>query len=448
MGAFSLITVLKERFKDDFKHWFKDNFFSKSSGNPQSGGRSILPIPTTHGYRTSTMATRTTTTRTTATMFEQSANSLEKLHMPFEITFDELIRAYNSCRKNKTSKKSTLLFEVDLEENLWNLYTDLINGNYKTTQAVCFGIFNPTAREVWASNFQDRIVHHLLIDRLMPAFKRKFHQNSCACIKGRGTLYGILKLERMCRSITQNYSKHAFYLKCDISNFFMSINQTILKNLINKNVNELWIREGLNYIIDCDLRKNYVLNTHSNKMKKIKDAKCFSKCEIDYGLPIGNLTSQFFANLYLNELDQFIKHTLKLSFYVRYVDDFLILNDNPRKLWRIKLKIDKFILDKLSLVLNPKKCFINRIEKGVSFCGQTLKPFRRIVRFSSKKRMIGAFINKENPKSLSCYFGIFRQASKSFWSRCILKHLTSTKGFLVDSNLTKIIGEIRNYAIC
>ena len=436
-----MVKTLKERLINFSQHWFKNFTFFKSSKNLQIylGRESILPILTTRGFRTSTMATRTTTTRTTVTMHELSAISPVQLHQPFEISFKDLIIAYTQCRKHKSNKNSAIKFEIDLEENLWNLYNHIMVGTYKTSRAICFGIFSPTAREVWASNFQDRIIQHLLINEISDKFNRKFHQNSCACIKNRGTQYGILKLEKKCKSITQNYKNSAYYLKCDVSNFFMSIDQKILKTLILNKIGNNWISQGLIYMIDSDLRTNFKLNTPLSVLDKIPNKKRFSKCSKSVGLPIGNLTSQFFANLYLNELDQFVKHKLKISYYVRYVDDFVILSKDAHFLYKIKNQVNKFLNLHLNLFLNYKKCYLNKIENGLSFCGQTIKPFRRIIRFSSKCRAMGKILKTTKPEVFVSFLGMFRRASKSFNDRVIIGFYAFSRGFILDQKLTKII---------
>ena len=149
-------------------------------------------------------------------------------HTPCDITMDELVMAYLDCVKNKRSKDSTIDFDINAFENLGELYEDLTTGNYEIGQSICFVVTKPRTREVWAADFRDRIVHHLIYRRICDKFNRSFVADSCACIPGRGTLYGAKRLERHIRSFTNNWSIPGYYLKMDLANFFVSIDKKIL----------------------------------------------------------------------------------------------------------------------------------------------------------------------------------------------------------------------------
>jgi RNA-directed DNA polymerase len=138
------------------------------------------------------------------------------------------VQAYFDCREHKRNTYTALDFELSLERNLYQLYEDLAGGTYKPGSSICFVVIRPKPREVWAAGFRDRVVHHLLYNRIAPRFERTFIADSCACIEGRGTLYAVKRLERKIRSITENWSRPAYYLKCDIANFFVSIDKRIL----------------------------------------------------------------------------------------------------------------------------------------------------------------------------------------------------------------------------
>ena len=142
------------------------------------------------------------------------------------------MQAYFDCRRAKRSSESALRFEIDLEHNLATLYDDLCADVYTPGRSICFVVTHPRPREVWAADFRDRIVHHLLYNHIAPAIHARFIADSCACIPGRGTLYGARRLEAMIRSQTQNWSRPGFYLKCDIANFFVSISKPILSELL------------------------------------------------------------------------------------------------------------------------------------------------------------------------------------------------------------------------
>ena len=159
-----------------------------------------------------------------------------------EFSFSELVTAYFDCRRHKRNADSARRFEQDLERNLHQLHDELANGVYTPGRSICFVITRPKPREVWAAEFRDRIVHHLLYNHIAGRFHRAFIANSCACIPGRGTLYAVQRLEHAIRSATANWSRPAWYLKCDLANFFVSIDKRILRELIANRVHERWWR--------------------------------------------------------------------------------------------------------------------------------------------------------------------------------------------------------------
>src|SRR3569833_640909 len=179
-----------------------------------------------HGCRTSTMAPRTTTTRTTRTVLAPSA--CQAANRPADFSFGELRQAYLDCRKNKGNKPTAIAFAEHLEQSLLSLYTDLVTGSYRPGRSICFVVTRPKPREVWAADFRDRVVHHLLYNRIAPRFLASFIDDSCACIPGRGTLYAVRRLESKNHSTSENWTKPVWYLKCDLANFFVSIDKDVL----------------------------------------------------------------------------------------------------------------------------------------------------------------------------------------------------------------------------
>jgi len=311
------------------------------------------------GIRTSTTAIRTTTTRTTACMSVQSADPSLLHHADF--TFAELTQAYFDCRKSKRNTASALAFEQDLEANLRDLYDELIDGTYAPGKSICFVITRPKPREVWAADFRDRIVHHLFYNRVSPRFYAAFIADSCACIPGRGTLYAAKRLESKIRSITQNWQKPAYYLKCDLANFFVAINKDIVYDLIQKRVSEPWLLWLAATILYHDPRQNFELRGQAHLQNLVPAHKRLVNHDNTNGLPIGNLSSQFFANIYLNELDQYIKHQIGAKYYIRYVDDFILLHDSPQWLNEALEAINAFLPATLKANLNPKKPSCSRL---------------------------------------------------------------------------------------
>jgi RNA-directed DNA polymerase len=395
--------------------------------------RSTPATSPTPGRRTSTTATRTGTTRTTTFGRARSADE-PRGHADF--SFADLAAAYFDCRRNKRNKKSALAFELNLERNLGRLYDELQNGSYRPGPSICFIITRPKPREVWAADFRDRVVHHLLYNKISPRFHASFIADSCACIPGRGTLYGAQRLESKVRSITQNWKRPAFYLKCDIANFFVSIDKRILFDLIAEKVPESWWQDLARLMLFHDPRADVSVQSQPDKLALIPEHKSLFK-QPDYkGLPIGNLSSQFFANIYMNELDQHIKHQVGAKYYIRYVDDFVLLHESPQWLNAARGMIESF-LPQLALQLNPKKTILQPIDRGIDFVGQVIKPWRRTVRRRTFNDALSRIRKAPEFESINSYFGLLRQADHSQCDRILLARLVRRHGFAVSQKLTK-----------
>ncbi len=390
------------------------------------------PMP---GFRTSTTAIRTTTTRTTTTGRERSANGNDAAP-----SFEELVVAYFDCRRNKRNTPNALAFERDLERNLRTLHTELLAGIYQPRRSICFVVTKPKPREVWAADFRDRVVHHLLYNRIGQRFERSFIADSCACIPGRGTLYAVKRLESKIRSITQNWSKPAYYLKCDVANFFVAIDKRILAQLLATRLQEGWWLNLAVKVLFHDPRPGADVQSGPAKLALIQPHKSLWTQPAHLGLPIGNLSSQFFANVYLNELDQFVKQRLRVRRYIRYVDDFVLLDESAQWLNYARAEIEAFLPDRLALHLNPRKTVIQPVERGVDFVGQVVKPWRRMLRrrtFNESLRQLREARQADIYRSANSYFGLLRQASHSHADRAELANLVRYRGFTVNGALTQ-----------
>lgn len=351
-----------------------------------------------------------------------------------------LAEAYKDCRRHKRNTDSALRFEQNLEHNLIKLHEELSDGSYKPGTSICFAITKPKHREVWAADFRDRIVHHLLYNRISPRFHARFIADSCACIPTRGTMYGAKRLESKVRSITQNWSKPAYYLKLDLANFFVSIDKRILRELIAKLVTEPWWMRLAETILFHDPRQNYELRGAPHMLDLVPPHKRLINHHAHLGLPIGNLSSQFFANIYLDELDQFCKHKLQTRHYIRYVDDFILLHESPSWLNAAKWEIEEFLREKLNARINPSKTILQPVARGVDFVGQVILPWRRVPR----KRTVKAAMQriKEVPadelfETANSYYGLFRQASHSHRKRAEISSVLMYRGHSVNSIFTK-----------
>lgn len=393
----------------------------------------------TPGIRTSTMATRTTTTPTIGCVPGASADQeVDRHHADF--SFEELVQAYFDCRRSKRNSASALAFEQNLERNLIRLRDELADGSYRPGPSICFVITRPKPREVWSAEFRDRIVHHLLYNRISPRFYASFIVDSCTCIPGRGTLYAAQRLEAKIRSITQNWSRPAFYLKLDLANFFVSIDKRILRDLIAARVTEPWWMKLAETILFHDPRQSFQYQGDVSRLDSVPSHKRLTNQPENLGLPIGNLSSQFFANIYLDALDQHIKHRICAKHYIRYVDDFVLLHESPQWLNAAMAEIDVFLADRLHARLNPTKTILQPVDRGIDFVGQVIKPWRRVTRRSSFNEAIER-VKHVQPESLfetaNSYFGLLRQASRSHRDRARLANVLRRRGHSIKSDLTK-----------
>jgi retron-type reverse transcriptase len=401
--------------------------------------RSTPRTPTMPGCRTSATATRTTTTSRTTTVRVPSADPYD-VNRHADFSFEALVAAYFDCRANKRNQPSALAFEQDLERNLAQLHEDLLEGRYRPGPSICFVITRPKPREVWAADFRDRIVHHLLYNHIAPRFYARFIADSCACIPGRGTLYAARRLEAKVRSITQNWSRPAWYLKGDLANFFVSIDKRILRELLAQRITEPWWLHLAETILFHDPRAQVILHSSPTRLGLIPPHKSLFNQPADKGLPIGNLSSQFFANVYLDLLDQFVKHRLRARYYIRYVDDFLLLHESPQWLNAARAEIETFLTESLDVRLNPTKTILQPIERGIDFVGQVIKPWRRILR----RRTVNDALHRLRHmpagdlfESGNSYFGLLRQATHSHHDRTQLAQILRRRGRRVNPAMTK-----------
>lgn len=353
----------------------------------------------------------------------------------------DLVVAHLDCRKHKRNTEAARAFERNLAENLCSLYDDLEGRTYRPGRSICFVITWPKVREVWAAPYRDRVVHHLLYNRVAQRFHNSFVVDSCACIPGRGTMYAAERLEGQIRSITENWKRPAHYLKCDIANFFVSINKHILGDLLAKRIREpfwLWLAEAILY---HDPRGDVLVNASASELALVPPHKSLFNQPDHLGLPIGNLSSQFFANVLLDVLDQHAKHTLQARHYIRYVDDFVLLDRSPQWLNYAKADIEEFLPARRGVRLNPRKTIIQSVDRGVDFVGQIVKPFRRTTRKRTRNqalRRIAEMPEESLFESLNSYFGLFRQASHSHHDRTLLANLARSRDFSVNGALTKV----------
>lgn len=259
------------------------------------------------------------------------------------VSLKNLTLAWEKARKGKNRKKDVIEFRENLAYNLKILYNELQNQTYKPKQLKNFILRDPKTRKISKSDFRDRIVHHALIRIIEPIFDKTFIHDSRANRKLKGTLFATNRFELFKRKVTNNLIIEAFCLKADIKHYFQEIDRDVLFKIISKKIH---CQRTLNLI-------KLVLNNF----------------EYTKGMPLGNLTSQFFANVYLNELDYFVKHELKAKYYIRYVDDFAIFHSSREQLGFWKEEINKFLIKNLRIELHKEKSKITLLSQGVDFIG-------------------------------------------------------------------------------
>ena len=354
--------------------------------------------------------------------------------------FSALVQAYLDCRRTKRNSASALAFEAQLEHNLLQLHEDLASGAYQPGRSICFVITHPKPREVWAARFGDRIVHHLLYNHIAPRFHARFTADSCACIPGRGTLYAARRLEHQVRSQTSNWSRPAYYLKCDLANFFVSIDKAVVLEQLRRRIAEPWWISLAEAILMHDPRADVELRGNRRELALVPPHKSLFNAPEGHGLPIGNLSSQFFANVLLDDLDQHVKHQVRAPHYVRYVDDFILLHHSAQWLNQAQRSIEGKLAD-LRLALNPRKTILQPVARGIDFVGHLVKPWRRITR----RRTLNVALERlqdipaaDLHQSANSYFGLLRQASHSHHDRTLLANVLRDRGHVVAGDICKV----------
>ncbi|MEK6893583.1 MAG: reverse transcriptase domain-containing protein [Nanoarchaeota archaeon] len=287
-----------------------------------------------------------------------------------------LFLAWKKARKGKTKKADVIGFEKDLEINLLILHNELKNGIYRPKKLVRFILKDPKTRIISKADFRDRIVHHAIINILEPIFDRGFIYDSCANRKGKGNLFALKRFELFSKKVSKNGKINGWFgsnqikgycLKADIKHYFEEVNHGVLMNIIGKKIKDEKIIQIIHLIMD-------------------NPAIC-SGGESQKGMPLGNLTSQFFANVYLNELDYYVKYDLGIKYYIRYVDDFVILHSSKEQLQKWKGQIDEFLRKKLKIELHPQKSRIISLSKGIDFVGFRIFYHYRLVRKRNIRKM-------------------------------------------------------------
>ncbi len=294
-----------------------------------------------------------------------------------------------------------------MENNLFQLHRESKNKTYQHSHYTAFNVCDPKLRRIHKATVKDRIIHHAIFRILYPIFDKSFIFDSYSCRIKKGTHRAVNRLEKFCQKASQNNSRNIFALKCDIKKFFDSVNRELLLQLIRKKIqdkNAIWLIE--------------------------KIIQSFPK-----GIPLGNVTSQLFANIYLNELDQFVKHKLKEKYYLRYCDDFIILSDKKDYLLGLIPKIDTFLQEQLKLNLHPNKIILRKYRQGIDFLGYVVLPHHRVLRTKTKRRIF----KKMQKKKTDFQCNLISKESFDQGRQSYLGVLRHCKGWEIRKKIEKIL---------
>jgi retron-type reverse transcriptase len=301
------------------------------------------------------------------------------------ISTENLLIAWREFARGKKDKADVQEFSAQLFDNIISLHNDLAQFAYQHGDYQSFNISDPKPRIIHKARVRDRVLHHAIYRKLYPFFDRTFTADSFSCRLGKGTHKALNRFRAMAYKISQNNTRTCWVLKCDIRKFFASIDQVILQRILAAyipNQDILWLLEQV------------IASFNSGTLNK--------------GLPLGNLTSQLFCNVYMNEFDKFMKHKLKAEHYIRYADDFVILSED--KIWLTGLvpQVSKFLQNQLKLNLHQDKVFIKTLASGIDFLGWVHFPNHRVLRTATKRRMFRRWHEHAIEQTRQSYLGLLR----------------------------------------
>ncbi len=304
--------------------------------------------------------------------------------MPYEeiISVENLLEAWEEFVKGKRRRRDVLEFESNLMENLFELHRKLADLSYQHGPYLAFTISDPKTRRIHKATVRDRVLHRAVYRKLYPIFDPTFISDSFSCRKDKGTHKALDRFRAIAWKVSHNHRRTAWVLKCDIRKFFASVGHDRLLHVLRQQILD---RRVMN------LLENIVHSFHVESGK---------------GLPLGNLTSQLFANLYMNEFDQFVKHKLRMKHYIRYADDFVFLSGNHQELVDLFPIVERFLSTQLHLALHPDKVELRTVASGVDILGWIHFPDHRVLRTATKRRMLRSFSTNPSREMRVSYQGL------------------------------------------
>jgi RNA-directed DNA polymerase len=320
-----------------------------------------------------------------------------RLHFENIISPENLLEAWKKFLRGKRKKRDVQEFQLNLMDNIFELHRDLENFKYSHGGYKAFKINDPKLRDIHKASVRDRLLHHAIYRILYPFFDKIFIADSFSCRNKKGTHKALNRFCSFGYKVSRNHTRTCWILKCDIRKFFENIDHDILLDILRK------------YIIDKDIiwLLEKVIWSFSSKPNT--------------GLPLGNLTSQLLVNIYMNEFDQFIKHKLRIKYYIRYADDFVILSENRDWLENQIGPIKNFLSDKLKLELHQNKIFIKTLASGVDFLGWVHFSDHRVLRTTTQKRMFKRLKESPMQETLNSYLGLLKHGNTRKLERVILR---------------------------
>lgn len=366
-----------------------------------------------------------------------------------QLLFD-LYVAFYDARRGKSSRSYIRKWEQNLKENMEQLCDDLYNRTYQPQSSKCFIVDYPKKREIFAAMFRDRIAHHLYFNYTHTAFERTFIADAYSCIDGRGTHYGISRLEMFCRRASENWQQRAYVMHLDIRGYFMHINRAILLNIAVNTIRKKMKHHDIGFlewlttvIITLDPVKNCIIVGDKSDWNGLDPQKSMLNLQPGLGLPIGNLTSQLFSNVYLNDFDQFMKRTVKCKYYGRYVDDAFVVSPDRDWLLSIVPQVQQFLEGRLGLTLHMGKLNISEVHQGVEFLGSFIRPYRTYISRHSLQRIKAKLGNLDFSKpwrvvrSVNSYLGIFQHTMSYNICRQLFMTTNILRYCIFNSDMTK-----------
>jgi len=329
------------------------------------------------------------------------------------ITLENLFQAWEEFLKGKRSKADVEIFGRNLEDNIFTLYEDLEKKVYRHGNYQEFYVRDPKVRHIHKACVKDRVVHHLTSSVLEEIFDPTFYPHSYSCRKNKGTHKAVQTFIKMSRKASKNNTSKLLILKCDIKKFFANVDHEILIKLLRRRISD----------------KDFI-----NLLTEIITS--FKSLNQNCGMPIGNLTSQLFANIYMDPLDQFVKHNLGVKYYIRYADDFVVMSDSRKYLEEILLQMKSFLDTELKLTLHPNKIHIVDYYLGVDFLGYVIFPKYILPRTKTKRRIF----RKLEETSQKIRDGILPPEA-------LEQALQSYLGHLSHCDSHKLSQEIKNHAL-